>query len=106
MHLTSLCGQGATMIQPLWAGNAFTFSTETVDTTVTGDADEPAAGHTKGLCCKPMLPTPLPASLPPGFFIANGLAASGGAILIQGSASPYISYCSFQFNVVGCCDNN
>lgn len=41
------------------------------------------------------------ASLLPGFSMVNGLAPSGGAILITGSASPYISYCTFTFNVVG-----
>ena len=43
-----------------------------------------------------------PASLLTGFTIVNGLAASGGAMLITGSASPYISYCAFTFNVVTC----
>ena len=53
MHLTSLCGQGATMIQPSWAGNVFTFNTETVATTVTGDADEPVTGHVRACAVSP-----------------------------------------------------
>lgn len=38
MYFVSLCGQGATMIQPYYSSNIFHFSSETVHTTVTGAA--------------------------------------------------------------------